>query len=179
MKKKKMTKLRKTLLSLEDPCIVALDKRIATQTKDTLLNWCLCYAQERLLPLYEERVPGEKKPQEALEAAWAWQRGEIKLPAARKKILACHQAAREAEGDPVAQAAARAIGQAASTLHAVRHSLGFVFYGVAALCYDELGLDASKEEYDKRAKEYCQKMLDALVLISVEDEKDSVKSNWK
>lgn len=172
-------KLRKTLLRPKDELIQTLKKQIQSQSKETLLDWCLFYAKEIVIPLYEREVPGDRTPQEAYEAARSWQRGKMKLPAVRKRILACHEKARELEDDPIAQAAARAVAQASSTIHAPGHCLGFVFYAVAALSYDELGLDASEEDYDKEAKKHGQKMLMALEKIAVEDEKYPVKINWR
>lgn len=112
-----MAKLRKMLGAADSPYIVSLMRLIETQSKETLVNWCVDYAQKHILPIYERAYPGDVRPSEALTAARDWLAGEIKLPAAKQKILATHAAAREAEENPVDQAAARAVGQAASTIH--------------------------------------------------------------
>ena len=54
------------------------------------------------------------------------------MPEAKKAILAAHAAGAQAE-DPAAEAAARAVAQAASTVHVETHALGLAFYGLTAL----------------------------------------------
>ncbi len=61
---------------------------------------------------------------------------------AKKVILDAHAAAREAEANPAAQAAARAIGQAASTIHSATHSLGLPLYGSLAIAYDRIDVQS-------------------------------------
>jgi hypothetical protein len=55
------------------------------------------------------------------------------LPQAKSAILECHAVAREAEGNRAAQAAARAVGQCASTIHSPRHCIGLALYGALAV----------------------------------------------
>ncbi len=86
---------------------------------------------EHVLPFFEAKCPGEVRPREAIEAARAWARGEIRCGAARKAALAAHAAAREA-GDGAAVAAARAAGHAAATTHVARHSAGAGLYAAKA-----------------------------------------------
>lgn len=97
---------------------------------------------------------------------------------AKPAILACHQAAREAEANPVAQAAARAIGQAASTIHSASHALGLALYGGLALAYDELEIDASWSVTEAYALACCEEMLNKLKTIAIEDEPNPVKVKW-
>ena len=97
-----MPPVRKTLGSLNYPCYVALMRLIETQSKPTIVTWCVDYAEKHFLPIYEQAYPGDRRPHEALEAAREWLAGKIKLPAAKEKILAAHAAAREAEGSHAA-----------------------------------------------------------------------------
>jgi hypothetical protein len=90
----------------------------------------------------------------------------------------CHAAARELDGNPAAQAAARACGQASACFHTPTHSLGLAFYGAAAIAYDRVGLDATPEVYDRIAAEECAKMEAALRAVAVADEPNPVKINW-
>ena len=64
------------------------------------MSWCVDYAQQYILPIYERACPGDVCPKEALTAARDWLAGKIKLPAAKQKILAAHAAARETEENP-------------------------------------------------------------------------------
>jgi len=124
-----MPKPRKMLSDLDAAYIQSLMKLIQTQSKTTLVVWAVDYAERILLPLWSKHYPDDRRLQNALNAAREWLSGEIKLPQAKKVILDCHAAAREAEGNPVAQAAARAVGQCASTIHSPRHCIGLPLYG--------------------------------------------------
>jgi hypothetical protein len=106
--------------------------------------------------LWERDYPDDLRPQQALKAAREWLAGTAKLPQAKKEILACHGAARDAAGNPVAQAAARAIGQSASTIHSARHCIDLAFYGALAVAYDQLGTAASWDEIEQCAAAECR-----------------------
>lgn len=94
---------------------------------------------ERVLPLFEARVPADTRPREAIEAIRAFARGGKRTGQLRSRAWAAYAAARVA-GDPVATAAARAAGLAAATayLHALatphqaKHVLGPAAYGARA-----------------------------------------------
>lgn len=174
-----MAKPRKMLGQADSPYILALMRLIETQSKETLANWCIDYAEEFMLPIYEKECPGDKRPLMALDAARKWLCGKMKLPEVKKIILnECHAAAREAENKPVAQAAARACGQAAACIHTPTHSLGLAFYGAAAIAYDRVGINESPEVYDKIAAEECAKMAESLRRVSVPNEPNPAKINW-
>jgi hypothetical protein len=174
-----MSKARKMLSDWKTPHIQSLMKLIETQSKATLAIWAVDYSGQVILPLWSKYYPADLRPQNALNAARAWLSGTIKLPQAKPAILGCHAAAREAEGNPVAQAAARAIGQSASTIHAARHCIGLAFYGALAVAYDRLGTDAPWGQIEKCAAEECGRMEAALHAIALEKEQDRVKIDWK
>jgi hypothetical protein len=171
-------KLRKTFGDPYQPEIKAIMRLIETQSKPTLVDWILTYAEKNYLPL----VFGETdriKARNALTAAREWSFGKIKLPEAKIHILACHEAAREAEDRPAEQAALRAIGQAASTIHAATHALSITFYGAAAVAYGKAGLAADAEAYGEIASEEFLRIYESLKAASVENEPNPVKVNWK
>lgn len=175
-----MKKLRKALGSMDAPYILSLRALIETQSKETIAHWCIDYAEQHIFPLYAKECPGDQRPRAALDAARRWFAGEAKLPEVKNIILnECHAAARELENNPVAQAAARACGQAASCCHAPGHSLALAFYGTAAIAYDKVGLEQKAEVYDKIAAEECAKMEAALRAVAVENEPHPAKINWK
>lgn len=174
-----MPKIRKMLRDWEAPYIQALMKIIETQSKVTLANWVVDYAERIILPLWIKYYPEDLRPQNALNAAREWLKGEIKLPQAKAIILECHAAAREADLNPVAQAAARAIGQCSSTIHSARHCIGLALYGAIAVAYDSLGTNAPWEQAEQCAAAECGRMLDALRAISVDNEPNPAKINWK
>ena len=174
-----MAKPRKMLSDWRAPYIQSLMRLIETQSKTTLANWAVDYSRSVILPLWYKSHPDDDRPEAALDAAARWLMGEIKLPQAKEKILGCHAAAREAEGDPVAQAAARAIGQCSSTIHSARDCIGLAFYGALSVAYDTLGMDAKWEQIEKCAKEECGRMEAALREIAVENEENPAKIDWK
>jgi len=174
-----MSKVRKMLSDWDAPYIQSLMKLIETQSKSTLANWAVDYSERVILPLWKKHYPEDQRPQNALIAAREWLSGAIKLPQAKKVILECHEAAREAEGNPVAQASARAIGHCASTIHSARHCIGLALYGALAVSYDALGTMAAWEQLEKCAADECKRMLDALLAVSVENEPNPAKIDWK
>lgn len=173
-----MPKPRKMLGKADAPYIVALMALIDTQNKTTLVNWAVDYTETNLLPIYELQFPQDNRPRLALEAARQWLAGAIKLPEAKKHILAAHTAAREAEEFPAAQAAARAAGQAAATIHVATHALGPAFYGSAAIAYHRLGLNQPSDAYEKITEEVCTAYLQALQKVAVANEPNPVKVKW-
>lgn len=174
-----MPKARKMLSNWDALYIQSLVKLIETQSKSTLAHWAVDYAERVLLPLWSKYYPDDLRPQNALIAARQWLSGEIKLPQAKTAILECHAAAREADTKPVAQAAARAIGQSASTIHSARHCIGLALYGALAVAYDILGTNAPWEQLEQCAADECERMLDALRAVAVENETSPAKINWK
>lgn len=174
-----MAKYRKILSDRDAPHMQALIKKIETQSKATLVNWAVAYSERVLLPLWLRDYPDDQRPKKALQAARDWLTGTIRLPQAKALILACHAAARESGNNPVAQAAARAIGQSASTIHSARHCLGLPLYGALAVAYAALGINSSWRNIEEYAAEECGRMLAALEEIAVDNEPNPAKINRK
>ncbi len=172
-------KLRKTRGRADAPSTIALMRLIETQSKTTVANWTLDYAERKILPLFMKHYPNDRRPDHAISAAREWLYGKAKLPYVRNIILnECHAAARELDNNPVAQAAARAIGQSTGSIHAASHSLGTYFYAAAAVGYDRLGFSANDEEYEAVAEEVCADYAAALRAIAVEAEPNPAKCKW-
>lgn len=114
---------------------VGPDKFIAaladTSDHKILAVWAADCA-ERALPYLEAVCPEDKRPRQAVEAARAWVRGELKMAGARKAAFAAHSAAREASPAD-ACAAARAAGHAAATAHVATHAVHAATYAVKAV----------------------------------------------
>lgn len=160
------------------PYIQSLMRLIETQSKSTLAIWAIDYAEQVILPLWGKSYPDDLRPENALSEARQWLAGAIKLPQAKATILACHAAAREAGDKPVAQAAARAVGQSAATIHAARHCIGLALYGALAAAYDRAGTDAPWEQIEQYASAECQSMEAALRGIAVENEPNPGTIDW-
>ena len=94
-----------------------------------LINWA-CTCAGHVLPL------SGKKPDErlinALFIAREWEKGKASVGDAMKASLNAHAVARESS-DPVAIAAARAVGHAVATAHMADHSLGAALYALKAV----------------------------------------------
>ena len=174
-----MPKYRKMLNDWDAVHIQAIVHAVEGQSKETLIQWTTDYAERVMLPLWETYCPQDTRPKEAIEAARAWVRKEIKLPAAKAVILQCHNAARDCEGNPAAQAAARAIGQSASTIHAATHCMGLPLYGAVAVGYENAGWDASWDSVHEQAILECARMIKALEEISIPDDPNPAKLNWQ
>ncbi|MBU7008808.1 putative immunity protein [Phosphitispora fastidiosa] len=174
-----MPKARKMLSNWKASYIQSLMKLIETQSRATLATWAVDYSEQVILPLWSKYYPDDLRPQNALNAARTWLSGAIKLPQAKSAIIECHAAAREAEGNPVAQAAARTIGQCTSTIHSARHCIGIAFYGAIAVAYDQLGTDVPWGQIEQCAAEECGRMEAALRAVAVENEPSPAKIDWK
>jgi immunity protein 5 of polymorphic toxin system len=94
-----------------------------------LALWAAACA-EHVLPLFESVRPADGRPREAIEAARAWARGEIKMTAARATAGHANAAARDLTG--AARHAAHAAGQAAAVAHVAAHELGAAAYAIKA-----------------------------------------------
>lgn len=168
-----MPRYRKILSPHELSCSPEFTRLAKTQTKKALACWAVDYAERVMLPIWQAVYPADDRPQAALRAACEWLSGSMKLPAARAAILACHAAARGADGEPAAQAGARAIGQCASTIHSARHSLGLPLYGGLAVAYHELGVTAPWTQVILHAERECGRMLADLRPLAIHNEPGS------
>jgi hypothetical protein len=173
-----MAKVRKMLGKVDSPYIVSLMGLIETQSKNTIVKWCNEYATEHILPVYEKDYPNDLRLKNALNAVNEWLEGKIKLVEAKKIIKEVQLAARKAEGNPAAQAAARAIGATTTTINTVTSSLGLGFYGAAAIAYSSFGINETEQVYYEIAEKECKKMEEALRKIAIVDEPNPAKINW-
>lgn len=172
-----MPKYRKALSDF-NPYMIEMMAILPTQSKITICNWTLDYAERVIEPLWITHHPDDGRPRAALLAARDWLSKKIKLPEAKTHILACHAAARENDQNPVAQTAARAIGQAASAIHSPRHAIGIAVYGALSVAYDALGADAPWAQLESSAGEECGRMLAALRAAAVENESNPSNITW-
>ncbi len=173
-----MAKLRKMLTDIDAPYIRSLMGLIETQSKETIATWCMDYAETYLLPLWKQALPQDTRPEMALKAGRDYLAGKIKLPDAKKEIMECRKAARETEGNPIPQGAARTIDAAASSIYNPAGSLGLAFYGALTIAYNQVGVTASWDALERLAAAECQKMENALRAISVENEPKPAKIKW-
>jgi hypothetical protein len=101
-----------------------------TDADHRLLALWAATCAEHVLPLFEQTVPDDPRPRQAINAARSWVRGE--LPMMRTRALGGHAmgAARPLRG--AARFAAYAAGQAACVAHVPEHDLGAAAYAIKA-----------------------------------------------
>jgi hypothetical protein len=170
-----MSKLPKMLGSADAPYIVSLMRLIETQSKTTLCNWSIDYAEKTVLPIYQRHCPDDSRPRHAIALAHNWLNGMAKFPEVRHSL----DYRSPAQTSIIAFCADHAIRQAIFTIHVPMHSLRFAFYGAAAVAYDRVGINETAEIYDKIAEEFCANYEAALSDIAVKDEQNLANINWK
>lgn len=173
-----MAKPRKMLADINAPYLRSLMRIMETQSKVTIANWCIAYADTHILPLWQGSFPEDNRPAAALDAARDYLAGRMTLPEAKKHITECRKAAREAEGSLIPQGAARAIDTAASAIHNSAGALGIALYGSLTMAYKQVGIAVPWETLEPLAATECQRMEAALRAIAVENEPNPVKIKW-
>ncbi len=116
-----------------------LMRLIETQSLKTLVKWTTDYAGQNFLPIYEKHFPYDDRPRVSIAAARDWLDDKMKLTAAKPLFKPCFTAAQEANSNPAAQAAARAIYSAVATASTPTMSISIAYYGAAAIAYDRIG----------------------------------------
>lgn len=120
-----------------------------TDSDHRLLALWAAACAEHVLPLFESVQPSDPRPRQAIEAARAWARGELKMMETR--VLGGHAmgAARDLSG--AARFAAYAAGQAAVVAHVAAHELGAAAYAIKAA-----RAAAAKSEEESAGRIECQ-----------------------
>ena len=118
------------LFSKNSACLQPLALMLADTDHRTAVLWALDLVAQTVRTL-EVRCPGEARPSLALEAAWSWARGEMRMREAQRRILDCHALAKELD-DRADRALCHAVGQACSCVHTQRHALGLAVYELTA-----------------------------------------------
>ncbi|MDR1642039.1 MAG: hypothetical protein LBT59_20315 [Clostridiales bacterium] len=171
-------KPRKLLGYSDAPYSISLMKLIETQSKPTIVKWCVDYSELFYLPVWQKHAPDDQRPVLALEAARKWLAKEVKCQDVRNAAWDSHLAAKDAISSPAAEAAARAIANAALTVHVATHSIRMAYYGAAAVAYDKAGCLASQEALDALAEDEFKRLSEALLAVSVENEPNPAEHKW-
>ena len=117
---------------LNKPFSERINHQIFQPDKKELALWALDCA-ERVLPLFEEKYPDDKRPRKALETLKDWMNtGSFKMAVIRRASLDAHAAAKDAKED-YAKYASHAAGQAVATAHVPTHALGSSVYAIRAV----------------------------------------------
>lgn len=123
------------LPKVRDPRLITI-RRGGSLSDDHHRALALWAAQcaEHVLQLFEDVVPGDDRPRQAVDAAAAWVRGELRMMQARALGGHAMGAARPLTG--AARFAAYAAGQAACVPHVAEHDLGAAAYAIRARVAD-------------------------------------------
>lgn len=131
-----------------DPRFVTIRRGgMLTNTDHRLLALWAATCAEHVLPLFEAAQPADPRPRQAIEAARAWTRGELKMMEARALGGHAMGAARDLRG--AARFAGYAAGQAAVVAHVAAHELGAAAYAIKAAraaAPERAGEDAGRQE---------------------------------
>lgn len=119
------------LPKVRDPRFITIRRGgTLTDADHRLLALWAAACAEHVLPLFEAVQPADPRPRQAIAAARAWVRGEIKMTQARDAAGDANDAARPLKG--AARHAAYAAAQAAVVAHVAAHELGAAAYAIKA-----------------------------------------------
>jgi hypothetical protein len=116
---------------VRDPRVVTIGRGgTLTDTDHQLLALWAAQCAEHVLRLFENEQPSDTRPRDAIEAARAWARGDMKMMDARARGGHAMGVARPLRG--AARYAAYAAGQAPCVGHVPEHDLGAAAYAIKA-----------------------------------------------
>lgn len=144
------------LFTRDSPCLAGLSSLLLDADRRAIVLWALDLADESASVL-RTRYTDETRPGDAVSAARDWSAGRIRMPEARRKILACHAAA----GDVVDEAdiaAFHAVGQACGTVHTTGHAIGYPIYDLTSIVR-RCGIDRCVDAVEARVIEYESRLL--------------------
>ena len=163
--------MNKLVVTKKSPQLQPIRKLIEKQNRRILALWGFDCA-EHILEIFEKNYPNDKRPREAVVAAKAWARGEIKMPIAKKAALESHIAASEiSEENPAASAAARVMGHLVGIIHVKSHAIIFVSYAITAFVHV-----SKKRMIEEVIEEKCKWLIGRLLYW--EKSVDKINTTW-
>ncbi|MDR1542000.1 MAG: hypothetical protein LBU32_29295 [Clostridiales bacterium] len=107
---------------------------VLTDDNHHLLALWAAECAEHVLHIFEDACPNDARPRDAIKAARAWVRGEMKMMRARDFAGAAQDAAQEVKSiSEAARMAVLSAGQAAVVAHVAAHELGAAAYAIRAV----------------------------------------------
>lgn len=143
------------LFSHNSACLQELQDDMRRQNHRTLVLWAFDCAQDALNQL-EARYPDDHRPREAVTLCRQWAQGAVKMPQARRAILALHAMAKEMD-NAIDASLCHALGHACATVHTGRHAIGLPIYELTALVR-ALGIDNSQQALPEKVAYYRQRL---------------------
>ncbi|MGI5893773.1 MAG: putative immunity protein [Candidatus Merdivicinus sp.] len=173
-----MAKLRKMLGDIQSEECIALMRLMETQSKRTLSEWAVDFAESSYLPILEAEISDADPFVQAIAMCRNYWEGSTAAKDVKAAVRQVTQLARELEENPIGQAAARAVATACAAWQTPTSALGFLFYGAAAAAYHHAGLDEKIEIYQALAQEELQRALESLRQAAILDEPNPAKIEW-
>lgn len=147
---------RQILFSKEDGPIRDLTELIRTMPRKAVILWALDMAEETVREL-EQKYPGSPSARRALEMSRLWAQGIVRMPEAKRAILACHAEARRTD-NKADISRFHAVGLACATVHTTGHAIGFPLYALTALVREN-GPDSCSSLIDAEIGKYRERLL--------------------
>ena len=153
--KQRLKRNNRILFTRESNCLEQLRRLICEQDHRTLALWALRCVEEPVRQL-EERYPEHDEPRQAQALCMAWAKGQIKMPAAKRAILAVHAMAKQLE-DPADVALCHAVGQGCAAVHVETHAIGLPMYELTAIVR-RCGIKQCETAIEQKMGQYMQQM---------------------
>lgn len=152
------------LPNVRDPRLVTIRRGgLLSDADHQLLAVWAAQCAEHVLHLFEAEESSDTRPRNAIDAARAWARGEMKMMDARARGGHAMGAARPLRG--AARFAAYAAGQAACVAHVPEHDLGAAAYAIKAVqTANPSNINAGRLERDWQ-RDQLHEHIRALVLV--------------
>lgn len=151
----KLKKKNKILFSRDSKCLKELINLIRVQNHKVLVLWAF-ECVKTPIKIFESKYPNEKRLTEAFELCQKWASGQIKMPIAKKAILACHSIAHNLD-DIYYISLCHAVGQGLSTVHVETHAIGLPLYELTSIVLE------NKEDYEKKVESKIKYYIDTLL----------------
>lgn len=127
----KIKKKNQILFNFESNCLQELILEFQGLDRIEAILWAF-EEVALLIDQLQPKYPEYNELTEVLKLARLWAHGEIKMPEAKRGILACHALSKKMN-DPIDIAIVHAIGQGCSTVHVKNHAMGIVFYALTSI----------------------------------------------
>lgn len=147
----KLKRKNQILFDRESECLQDLLSLIRTQNHRVLVLWSLECAREIAVKL-QTKYPTDTRPMELVNISYEWARGKVKMPEAKRYILAVHSMAKELASS-VDVALCHAVGQGCSSIHTEAHAIGLPIYELTAIVC-EYGIDDCEDILENKIKYY-------------------------
>lgn len=129
--KNKQKRKNQILFDRNTSCLQPLLEEIRKYPHRTLTLWALTCAQVPANKLNQLLI-NDDRVKTALDLCTKWMQGQVKMPQAKKALLAVHAIAKETK-DAYIKALAHAIGQACGSVHVETHAFGLVMYEMTSI----------------------------------------------